>query len=345
MGSATIAEVENPTRVIHTSDRILFKRCRQQWDFASPLRMNLEPIPNAPSALWFGTGIHKGLEILYIHNLQTALDEWFKYCNEAEFDVEQTGKHSYELGVGMLTYYDRWRVKYDEGLRWIGHEVERKMPIRTIDQEGVAYGYRLDGLIEDQNNRFWIGEFKTVASFDSNYDYLLNDEQTGSYDYYESLFRGIKIEGTYHRILRKENPKPLRVLAKGDLSADKDQLTTYEIAREQIIQHYITDGFGAVPEKLKDLLRYLKDKRDSFVHQEIVRRSRSEIAMTELSIGMEAAQMLDPDVPIYRSNSKFNCNGCFFFYPCLRKWEGGDYQQLLNLEYRLRKDNEGNAKV
>src|SRR5690625_880736 len=55
-------------RVIRTSDRIQFKRCRRKWAFSSNLRGNLTYSGESPAPLWFGTGFHFALEDFHGYN-------------------------------------------------------------------------------------------------------------------------------------------------------------------------------------------------------------------------------------------------------------------------------------
>jgi hypothetical protein len=53
---------------IHSSDAMAFKRCRRYWDWASPMRHNLQKradLWGVQFPLWFGTGIHWCLELYY----------------------------------------------------------------------------------------------------------------------------------------------------------------------------------------------------------------------------------------------------------------------------------------
>src|SRR5690625_7371113 len=55
-------------RIIRTSDRIQFKRCRRRWAFSSNLRGNLTYSGESPAPLWIGTGFHFALEDFHGYN-------------------------------------------------------------------------------------------------------------------------------------------------------------------------------------------------------------------------------------------------------------------------------------
>src|SRR6185295_4298377 len=70
--STTTNEIVIPSKwdiiPIHTSDRETFKNCRRRWDWSSPARRNLVRkvrVSGVIMPLWFGTGIHVGLQRYY----------------------------------------------------------------------------------------------------------------------------------------------------------------------------------------------------------------------------------------------------------------------------------------
>src|SRR6516225_8512509 len=106
-------------QVIRTSDRSLFKACRQRWEWGSRTRRNLEPVQGS-TALDFGTAIHAGLEAYYqpktwgyhtqmqANALQGFLDSIRSTRCDAE-DYEELKA----LGLGMLDNYFAWAPAND----------------------------------------------------------------------------------------------------------------------------------------------------------------------------------------------------------------------------------------
>lgn len=65
---------------VHTSDRATFKMCRRRWDWSSPMRQNLHRKPSIygiNTAMWFGTGVHKAVELMYDPSLKRDPVETF----------------------------------------------------------------------------------------------------------------------------------------------------------------------------------------------------------------------------------------------------------------------------
>jgi hypothetical protein len=329
---------------IHTTDISNFKKCRQLWDFSSNVRRNLELTPTGPNALWFGTGVHGALAEFYApaYNFRDplrAIRWWHFYCeSEQDFTVDEETE---ELGHGMLDYYcNTWAPKHDNFevvhveqtasfevgalRRSLGH-----YPKGTV----VVYSYRLDGLLMDVHERFWIKENKTAKNFGGSYDYLLTDEQTGLYLYAEQRRRNVVIEGVYYDVLRKAVPHPPKVLKNGTLSRDSDQLTTYDLYLQALKEKH-PDGYPA--DYYQAFLDFLYTKPEAFVHREIVRRNQHEIRLLWKAKLAEIKDMLD-NPAIYKTSSPFTCNGCMFLTPCVVKWEGGNVDNVLAVEYRGRK--------
>src|SRR6185295_5942301 len=86
--STTTNEIVIPSKwdiiPIHTSDRETFKNCRRRWDWSSPARRNLVRkvrVSVVIMPLWFGTGIHVGLQRYYNPVLSEdpvkVFEDWF----------------------------------------------------------------------------------------------------------------------------------------------------------------------------------------------------------------------------------------------------------------------------
>jgi PD-(D/E)XK nuclease superfamily len=326
---------------IHNSDVSNYKRCRQLWDWSSNLRHNLEPIPQSVNALWFGSGIHEGLYFYYKHDrdLTYAIKAWTRHCDMAPFEVPEEGPHSLTLGTGMLENFATWEAQRKDKLIFIEAERESHQSIFDNGHKKRYLNYRLDGLFQDEQGRYWIREYKTAIIWAGNYDYLLMDDQTGRYLWGEQQRTGKKIVGVDYIILRKATPKHLSFNKNGMFSIDKRQDTTYTIAIEDIKVAWRISPLGLSWTQYKDqyreYLEFLYDKPDNFIKQEFVWRNQFEIKAIEESLRIESGEMVS-DPPIYRNPRPENCNNCGFFGPCLARWGGQDFNKILSLAYRKR---------
>lgn len=335
---------------IHTSDRGTFKRCRQQWEFSSPLRYSLEPIRPA-EPLWFGTGMHEALAAYYEpstpRNFALAIEAWDLFCKgERNRYIEEEGdlwieeeEHFNEmesLGQQMLhNYCVDFASKEDNfDVQWV--ERQYKVSIFEFDGTEVVYSFKCDGLVKDPYGRYFILEHKTAQSIFTNREWLQMDDQIGSYIYFLQQVLDIPIEGVIYNTLRKKAPKPLRELKSGSLSRDKSQDTTYDIAARNLRNRY----GGTIPTEYKEFLEYLLAQGNTFFHRDIVRRNTKEIEKLGEEILAEAKMMVDPDTIITRTPSPFTCNRCPFVAPCIAKYEDSDWEFMLEGNYQRRTHGE-----
>jgi hypothetical protein len=85
-----------------------------------------------------------------------------------------------------------------------------------------------------------------------------------------------------------------------------------------------------------EFLDWLKDNPTKFFDRHIIYHSPDKMAAIEKNIGLEALDMINPDLRIYPSPGRFACGGCAFRQPCLEKDNGGDYQYFLDTMYEER---------
>jgi hypothetical protein len=238
-----------------------------------------------------------------------------------------------ELGVGMLKYYFVWAQKHDT---FIVVSVEKDFEVPIPGMPGVTYSFRIDGLVMDPDGRFWLLENKTTAQFSDSTEYLAMDDQCGSYLWgLTQIDFPVHAEGVIYNELKKKVPQPLRELAAGGYSVNKSQDTTFEIAVNTLKEQY-----EKIPRHYWEFLDHLKAKPNNFVRRTPVRRNRREIEILGETLRYEVLDMVS-NPTIYRAPSRINCSGCPFIAPCILKWEGGDFQQLLDWEYTERKSYYG----
>lgn len=322
-----------PLKQVHTSDRITFKQCRLKWEFSSPLRRGLSPVKTQPP-LMFGSAVHSALESYYDPTfeernphrgalaLSSYIQSWYSLLPNPDIEDDVLLEDSLALGQGMLDHY---LATADDRFKVLAVEMSFEVPIPGISD--AVYAGKLDGLIEDENGRIWVLEHKTADKLPDKTEYLLMDEQCGSY-LWALEQQGIHAEGVLYNILRKKLPTKMKELKTGGLSQRADADTTYEYAYAQIKNYYE----GEVPDKYVDWLEMLSLKGNRFFYRENVRRSSKEIAYLGKMIAIEAKEMLI-DPAIYRNPTKVNCGFCPFVGPCLAVYGGDDYEAMLEGNY------------
>jgi hypothetical protein len=299
--------------------------------------MRLEP-KTVIEPLWFGTNIHLALATYYDpsspRDPKEAIDVFKETCYRylAQFESPDPDKvvwvdEMVELGTGMLNYYFLWAERHDD---FEVIAVEMPFDVGIPGLPGVSYAGTLDGLVRDPSGRYWILEHKTTAQFYESQDFLVNDDQVGSYYWaLTQLDPPILVEGVLYNNLKKKVPKDLRPLKRGGFSVNKSQDTTFDIAITQLREHY-----GKVPREYWDFLDHLKYKPDNFVQRDYIRRNRRELEMLGQEMRWEVLDMVN-NPAIYRTPSRINCNGCPFYAPCIAKWENSDYQYMLDTMYTI----------
>lgn len=315
-----------------------FKRCRLRWHFSSPLRLNLAPIKTVPP-LMFGSAVHAALESYYnpnemrnperaVASFVSFLNEWYTGLRAPSVEDDELYDESMLLGTGMLEHYFMYQAPQDD-FEVLAVELPFEVPIEGTDR---MYAGKIDGVIRDKHGRVWVLEHKTADRILDNTEYLLMDEQCGSYLWaLRQLpeFAGEHIEGVLYNILRKKIPTPMAELKNGGLSTDKRTDTTFQYASSQIRQYYE----GTIPNRYVAYLEMLQQKGNRFFYREPVRRNEREIEYLGKMIALEASEMTNPDIAIYRNPTSGNCNYCSFVGPCLALYGGDDYQTMLDTNY------------
>lgn len=312
--------------IIRTSDRGIFKRCRQQWDFTSKIRQNLEPIQRY-MPFDFGTAFHAGMQAYYepetwgdydlmkrnaMAAFRLSITELRGKAQLLDLELEDEYEEATKTGIAMLEYYFLWAPSRDK-FKPVYVEIEFEVEIPGLP--GVKYQGRIDLIIEDEFG-YWIVDHKTAAQFASDMSWLYLDDQCSSYAWALQKMLGLEIRGVIYNEVRKSPPKPPNPLQRGGYSRNKQQDTTFEMYLATLRKA------GIDPRLYRNFLLYLKQNPKEFVRRKRIEYAPEFLVIVEDRIRKEAIEMLRPDVAIYPTPSKFNCNGCRFFGPCLQTQEG-----------------------
>lgn len=354
-------------QIIRTSDRYTFRTCRLLWDWSSKIRQNLEPSERyAPFE--DGTSWHEALATYYDprtwHLLgnpttapvvrQAARERLVAVHNEAvgvavdlnggslPVETEQEYAERLDTLLAMLDHYFIWAPSVDRFIP-VKIEIEFEVPIYVpdttvqyaIEGEPVFYQGRLDGLVQDYDDRYWILEHKTAGQF-GQHQWLEVDTQIGSYAWAIQEQLGVQVAGILYNQALKKAPQPPQMLAarrEGRLfSVNKQQRTTYELYRLAL------EEAGEPLERYGEFLAYLKDQGNPFFRRLELYRNQASLKYVGHNIYLEAREMLNDPV-IFPSPTFFNCNNCRFREPCISKQNGYDFQFILDELYQKRGDS------
>lgn len=335
-------------KIVRTSDRQIFKSCRQKWDFGSKVRMNYEPLQGL-KVFEVGTSIHAGMEAgydpriykllswsersalmvaAYVESTKQQMADALLAANE-----ETTPEHlkedydeRLELGIGMLENYAN-HYKDNDFYEVLYVEIEFEVEIPGLP--GYVYQGRIDAIVRDKNGRIWIVDHKTRGQFGDT-EWADMDEQSGSYCWAIQEMLGIKVHGVVFNELLKAAPKPPQVLQSGNLSKNKQWRGT----RDYFIKCLAENGQGL--SGYEDFIDYLGSRPNPYFRRIQVHRSQRELQLLGERIQLEALDMYDPNVRIYPAPGMFNCMGCSYRVPCLAKMDGSDYQHILDSNFKKR---------
>jgi len=326
--------------IIRTSDRQYFKRCRVLWDFTSKIRQDYEPIQRI-EALDFGTAMHKALEAYYqpatwqsddkIANARQAFLEAIKDVQTkvriGALEFETRFNELKELGLGMLDNYFMWAPNHDS-FKPVLVEIEFEVPIPGLDD--VVYQGRIDLVVEDDYG-YWLVDHKTTAQF-AQTEWLALDDQCSSYAWAIREQLGLEVRGVIYNELYKKVPHAPRRLARGGFSVAKNQDTSFEVYLAELRK----EGYhGKYLRPYLPMLQFLKENPKQFVRRTKVTYRPQTLIIVEDRIRKEAMEMLNAPA-IYPTPSRFNCNGCSFFAPCVALHEGSDPDSILDELYERR---------
>lgn len=313
---------------ISYSDMAAFQKCRQSWDFSSPLRQALAP-KIAQKSLQRGTFVHALLEFYYSGILRPTTDSLTKELQRL-LDIEIARVLALDLPgevqdtalrqaagmaadtAGIVSNYVVWARQNDRSWFPIATETPFSMPLTLLDGRIISVRGTMDTIFESSvSNVLYVNDFKTcTTSFDPMAQHLtFYSSQARLYAWAaQKLYPQKRIAGVAFTLIKGDPPKPPIVLRNGGLSKNKTQATTWNLYKTAIEQ------MGLALEDYKDMQPVLE--RQEFVRRFTICFSVEELKRFEWIMQVTAAQMIAPDVPVYPSPDFFSCQRCAFREPC-----------------------------
>jgi hypothetical protein len=214
--------------LIRTSERGTFKECQFRWyhEWVRGLRT-----PSVPTWSWFGTAIHKALEVRYppgtkrgpladvLAAFEAACAGEDRRIREAGGDIDDEEWHDgLELGKAMLVGYVK---KYDQDSRWEVIHTEQSFQIDVRDPRTgrliAVYCGTWDLFVWDRLDKVHrLVDHKTRAQFKKDWTFFDLNDQAGSYLWVApEVLRHMgllgpkdHIDGIVFNMLRKAMPQP-----------------------------------------------------------------------------------------------------------------------------------------
>lgn len=342
------------TAIMRTSDSILFKRCRRQWNWNSHLRDNLGPLQHA-NPLWLGSAMHFALEDFHGHNLYGSPSiaiQAFAYAFEQKYPhkIPDDWVELLKLGRDMMEYYLVWLSNRDPLNTYIFQgqpqlEVNIKIPVdisrlRAASRiakhwDEIFYSMQLDRVIKDGNDDLWILEYKSAKIIQTHF--YATDPQCSRYVWGANCVYDQQVAGVIYQQHRKQLPKEARKLLSGDISVAA-QATSRAFYKKGLLEAY--GEMSKVPAAnitfLNQLAAQENEDYDDFIRRDRLYRNKASCETEAQKILLEISDMLDPELSIYPNPTRECANMCSFMTPCVALDDGSDYEAILKDLYEKR---------
>jgi hypothetical protein len=324
---------------ITAEERTRFKRCRRQWDFASPHRRNLRPTgfvdPALPAALKDALAVyyypgtwdwqHEVTQPLVHKALRRSLD-----------DADATDM--LDRAAALMDCYDAWANAVDDFAPVkINLDVDALVPdlddpergLMVHDGSPVIYTCRIDLIAVDAADEYWVVRHRIVDEW-QDVDTLVSDEEAvASCWAFEHDYIGVQIAGTIHNELRVAGP--FKFPAAG---------SAMKRLPKAVAQHEASGGGRALPQHQRVSAQASRgiptdrteQRTAGVLRRTRIRRSRHEIAAVGSQIAAEAVDMTS--WPTVYPTFAAHCRDCEFNAPCLALTEGSDVEPLLQNDFQ-----------
>jgi hypothetical protein len=363
---------------LRPSDRTWFKRCRRSWDFGSRLRRNLEPVGKRYT-LDLDRALRDGLAVYYFPGmwewdrkvvlpLAFAAFERTMHRQREEHSLTPVEERAWDEGLTagrhLLEHYLAWapaadrfwpvRVETDFDIQIPDPSME-DTDLVAPDGRVVRYGGRVDLLLVDEHDAYWVVRHRLVDRLTDPELLLLDDEAVAACWAWEHFYLGMQISGTIHNELcpagnAPDPAEPLRrpraahAFARARAEA-RQRAEETEQAKEAAAEAAETLRLSTAPVPGHRRM-YARAER---VPTEVVieegggmfrrtRIPRSRAAIEDLGrrFAAEALEMLQPQLPLYPTPTPEHCSACVFRAPCLAMNDGSDADAILKTNYRVR---------
>jgi hypothetical protein len=332
---------------LHPSDRIWFKRCRRSWDFGSRLRRNLEPA-EPRYALDLDRALRDGLAVYYFPGmwewdrkvvLPLAFAAFEKALRRQRESHDLTAVEEAEWARGLATgqqileHYLAWAPVVD---RFWPVRVETDFDVQIPDPRAagtdlvspdgrvVRYGGRVDLLLVDEHDAYWMVRHRLVDDFTPTELLRLDDELVAACWAWELFYLGMRISGTIHNELRLGGNAP------DPADPVRRPRPSHSFARARAQHRRMYAQPGEVPTEV------VVEEGGTMFRRTRIPRSRAALDDLGRRLATEALEMLGVELPVYPTPAPEHCSACAFRAPCIALNEGAAAEAIVEANYRLR---------
>ncbi|HEX3841351.1 MAG TPA: hypothetical protein VHU85_11210 [Acidimicrobiales bacterium] len=355
------------THRISAAERATFKGCRRRWDFSSSNRMNLEPVAGPPE-ISVERAVKDALAIYYFPGMwdwpravvlplvtkgfeRSMLDQRNRSSSGDPLSPEEEQRWRKGLidGRRLLDEYVTWAPSADRfGPVLVESEFVAPVASPHSDTDGlvtesgdaVHYHGRIDALVVDQFDAYWILRHRVVDRWTPIEQLRLDEESIAACWAWENFYLGMTITGTIDNEVRfaSENGG---LIPGGSQVGESDPEFQPPPATGRVAQHAASGGGRSVPQHRRLSARSREPDSAPRVEEHFgpgfrrawIRRRRSETAAAVIRLSHEATLMIEPTVMAYPNPSPEQCQRCRFVQPCLTMNDGSDPAPILADHY------------
>jgi hypothetical protein len=340
------------TYTITNWDRATFKRCRRAWDFGSRARGNYEPI-TPPRAFDLEEALRYALTVYYFPAMwdwsrgivrPIALEGFGKsmrtqrerYEAHRPFSPaeERDWAEALEHGDALLRGYFRWaqsvdhfetlHVEMDVDVN-IPDPVIRGVGLVTPDGDTMYYRDRLELLVVDDADQFWVVTHRLAEGGWAHLDQLVLDEEALAQCWAcEEFYSKVTVAGTIHNELRIDSRPRIQPTV-----ADQGEFSWPQRSPRRWSE------FGPEP-PTRPATQVVDQQTTEHFRRTTIARSHAEVAGFGKHLAALAQDLTDPMLRVYPTPSWPHCRSCPYRSPCIALNEGADVRAVLAASYRDR---------
>ena len=255
-------------------------------------------------------------------------------------DEESGWQHLVEIGEDILVRYFEWAESVDrfspvrvetEFDVLVPDPVRPELALTGEDGEGIHYRGRIEALVVDDEDAYWLITNRVVRDQWEDLDQLLLDaEGLAECWAWETDFVGMRIAGNIYNELRVATEPgeevrrrsgglasavPLESVSMGDPRKASRHRRMYAKAESATGDRVVRTG-------------------NQWFQRTQIRRTAEEMSAVGWQLAQEAQDLTSRSVRVYPSPSPEKCRACPFLQPCLAMSAGRDASDLLAVSYR-----------
>jgi hypothetical protein len=293
---------------------------------------------------------------------EEMLRGYHRYSDRVDdFTVHAIEGHMMPAGKSWLNKHNEEREFISNGTRLgvIWDQDSRRLLVPIVDPKtqlpikgNPVFSCRIDLLVHRIDvgaKGLWVYDHKTTSSVPNDRGLDFDDQITG-YCYAVWRWLGIIPRGFGFNYLVKQAPKPPRILKSGALSTAKDQLTTAEAYREELVRRglILKDGTVTSETHAEAYAALLSHGWDRFFTRHYVSRNKTELLNFERRLYEEWQDMVDcvnGDIELYPNLSRFHCPNCSVGPICQAIEDGSDWESVIDTRYTDRPDRKASYEL